>query len=912
MVLRWPFVLFCLKKSQMNEATFPQAGGTPSALPNNEPQTLAALLCSPLVALGLPTRMHNFAERKNLLQVADLVRLAPEALLLERNLGRTSIADTEGRIRSFLGVPWQEARALLRRQEHPHEAGPESATATNETPVESGEGKPWQSLQSAVSVDERQLPLSYFGLPTRLASFAYHQGLKTLGDLLAWPESELLAADNLGRKSIADGAARMVQVLADRRQAPDLTLATEHFAVFLRRAIAELPTQERIILTQRSGLTLPGQTLAEVGELLGISRERVRQFEAKAYASLQILAERSGRVQHEQAALEGLPLLTSARELAVPQLVPAEDQIALLAAYLTQVLQSPYRVTTLWGEPLVTKCSDAELNQKLGKLEDAATSLVYPANEGDLDEALVQRSGLTHDEVAALRPFLPFPFEVQDGRVLGPGGSRDNAMLVHMRAAIGPVSVTELTERFGRGRLPDELVWVRRGMVVLTEAVEGFALWRERIIPLTEGILVSREATRQWSTKELLPLLDEQADLPEWLNEWSLGSLYKHADDGLGPIAYLGRNVIALRRLEGKAVDGAERLHVLPLIERLLAEAGLPIAEDDLRARVEAVRGLGKHTWSLVRVRSPLVLFDDGRMGVGPRDYPFSEQATERLLAAFADALAQRERGMSVRQQREWLADYTDSESPTLHGSAWDARAFRSCLRHHPRFVLNLSGGVGLSEWESARTETQAEALRRLLREGQGRVAIATIEQELTGRDGELLLGAQWGSLAAKVGARVDGDEVVQPQGAGEGEAPGPTEDVEAKARATLSPRVIAVLDAAPSRTALLLGSMILQSKQGNRRMPSALDMLFWHRVMQAHLGCYVEAEQLARVADLAEKVQSAGEAAARRSDVECMWLATAALGYLLEQDDAKNDTALGGLDDDEAVLRVVWEAVRE
>jgi Sigma-70, region 4/Bacterial RNA polymerase, alpha chain C terminal domain len=920
----------------MDESTFPLAGGSElaqaaaaaRATSSDSNVALAAMsekLGAPIDALRLPTRMVNYANTKALTTVADLVRLAPEALLLERNLGRTSIADTEARIREYLGVPWHAARAyLLERDEQG--AAMIGVTAA-EAPAATVQAPPWRALQDSVTSQDRALPLGYLRLPSRLASFAYHQGLKTVGDLLSWSEGELLSAENLGRGSIAKGAEVIAQTLAARAEAEvhGAQNGLLHFADFMQRSIGELSSQERLILTQRSGLVSPTQTLAQVGELLGVTRERVRQLEAKAYAELAQQAKLHGHCERIADALQTFGLVTPVRELGlrgVAELSATEEQSTLLGTYLSDVLQSEYRVTTLWGEPLLTRHSDAALAAKLQTLEGAARACVYPAASEGFSALLAQRAGMPIEEVHSLRPFLPFPFEIHSevgkaDMVLGLAGNRQDAILAHLRLAKGPVPVTELEARFGRSNLPRELVWVRHGTVTLPEVIDGYATWLERIGPLTESILAVAGPSRQWSTLELLPLLEEKADLPEWVNAWTLGSLYKHADNGFGPVAYLGRNVIGLRGAEdtkNEQDDAGKRMHLAPLTEQILAEAGMPCAEEDVRQRVLAVRGLNAGTWNLLRTRAPFVLFGDGRMGLAPRDYPFSEEATARLLTAFRQALGLRQRGMNVREQREWLAGYTDSVSVALLGSAWDARAFRSLVRHDKRFRSNIAGGIGLREWESARTETQGETLSRLLTEGGGRVAVATLEQELTGRDGELRLSAQWGLLAAKVGARLEGDTVVRRQvpelatHAAQAHAPSERDDAGDDAGGlALGPRAKRVLSEVPARTAQLLQAMMQEAVQGTRTLPSALDMLFWHRVMQAHLGYYVEAEQLARVTELAEKVQSAGANAAQRCDAECTCLATAALGYLLEQDDAKNDTALGGLDDDEAVLRVVW-----
>ncbi len=54
----------------------------------------------------------------------------------------------------------------------------------------------------------------------------------------------------------------------------------------IRRALAELPDRERLILDHHYGLSGEPQTLNEIGRQLGLTRERVRQLEAHALSTL--------------------------------------------------------------------------------------------------------------------------------------------------------------------------------------------------------------------------------------------------------------------------------------------------------------------------------------------------------------------------------------------------------------------------------------------------------------------------------------------------------------------------------------------------------------------------------------------------------------------------------------------------
>lgn len=87
----------------------------------------------------------------------------------------------------------------------------------------------------------------------------------------------------------------MLDVLADA----GATVADEQFdkeslAIEVRRTLALLPERERLILSMFYGIGYPEQTLEEIGEKLGLSRERVRQIKEKTLKKLRIDASHNG------------------------------------------------------------------------------------------------------------------------------------------------------------------------------------------------------------------------------------------------------------------------------------------------------------------------------------------------------------------------------------------------------------------------------------------------------------------------------------------------------------------------------------------------------------------------------------------------------------------------------------------
>ena len=86
----------------------------------------------------------------------------------------------------------------------------------------------------------------------------------------------------------SDGSARLLDVLADTRSAdPERELAKDQELALLKLGLRCLGPKERAVIAWRFGLVRSEVlTLKEIGEHLGISRERVRQIEVIARQKL--------------------------------------------------------------------------------------------------------------------------------------------------------------------------------------------------------------------------------------------------------------------------------------------------------------------------------------------------------------------------------------------------------------------------------------------------------------------------------------------------------------------------------------------------------------------------------------------------------------------------------------------------
>ena len=134
-----------------------------------------------------------------------------------------------------------------------------------------------------------QWPVANSGLSARVVHCLELVGVKTVGELRAWSDEQLLALRNFGVTSCKN--VRWFFSWAKRLETNDGNATVPNFRSLLREFLSR---QEVYVLEQRYGLTDPlfrphmkRRTLQEIAATRGgVTRERVRQIEESAIAAL--------------------------------------------------------------------------------------------------------------------------------------------------------------------------------------------------------------------------------------------------------------------------------------------------------------------------------------------------------------------------------------------------------------------------------------------------------------------------------------------------------------------------------------------------------------------------------------------------------------------------------------------------
>lgn len=821
-------------------------------------------LDTPLTDLAFPARIWNLVARRQLVTLRDVVILAPSELLAEKNFGRTSIAELRSIIESVAGESWEEARAAT--------LGRPPTTGLTPGPTD----PTWSRLRARLDDGQRALLLGGVGgLPTRMKGFAAAQGIATLGALLDVPIEELREAPNLGRKSIGDTIEALVAFL-DRPSLPPPPPPSldDHadLAALWRALLGTLDRIDRIVLQHRCGLGVPRSTLAEVGELLGFSRERARQLEVRGLRAIgdarwwvdALDARIAGHLAGGACALDDL----AERD---PWLAPVRDERGTFDLINDRFLESRYAVVRIGDGEFLARFTQEAFDRAWALLDDALVATAWPAARDDVDARIAAHGealGAVATEALRGRAYEWLAVDPDDAsQVTGYGGTRQREIVLWLRALGRPATVVELAERFGRGRWPEDIVFVERGLVTLPELLADFAACAERIAPRCVAHMLASGPDRQWSCHELAEMLRGEPDLPAWFGPWPLASLLRRADG----LRYLGRGFVSLPHLEG------DRVHLRALVESVLEEAGAPLSSGEIRSRAGARRTIPTLALDLLLQRAPFVETARDTFGLLVRDAPGGEAAARRAADLLVAVLGTRGCGMALNEALRRLR-----ASDEVY-EAWSDTMVRSVCVQDVRLQTSSARAIGLVEWGGLRIPTRREVIEQALADGGGRAEVAAIQAKIEALYGEGVPRQSVAWNAWHIGARLDGELIVARDAGPRNSRPPPrfegiSESAEARFEALLA-------EEAPAENLAAAVEAHVRRFFLDAVTNEAIDL---SQVVEAQRAC----EALLARADGAQE--------------EHRQLAEAAVRYFVLNDDGAWDFTANGLDDDLAILRAV------
>lgn len=696
--------------------------------------------------------MANWAEAHGIQTVGELIALDRRNLIHERNLGRKTIAETSALIQEKLGRSWDE----LRHDET--QSSPELDIAR------------WASFL--------ETPVQRLTFPTRLLNWSEKASVNTIHELLLWMPVELVRQPNVGRTTVRDARELIEtelgcaweearQILQEGppipKKSPDEFAQEEReereqrfdqgFLTVLKGALLNLETIPRMIVTRRAGLGGEPETLEEIAETLGVSRERVRQIEKKTWDTIQRVF---GFVEYvegqcQQAAPGGAIPLDEL--VSIPWWSGFADDPSALDYFLDKILDERWHVFEVEGRPILARCTQKNFYSSLTRAKQIAKSQSYPLPMGEVESAVRTQleelpSAVRELIWEATRSEIACEGSGSEARALSYGDSKAAQILAFLERQHGPVSVNDLARELGRCVLPDEVFHFDRGVVGLERHFPDFKKWKTDLAPIAIRLIQQNGPERQWACVDLLPSVAEEIDLPDWFGHWHLAALLRRSEG----VEYLGRNRVALPG----AIQDSNRIHAHDAVEKILEDAGSPLEKEEIAHRLRQKLDISEIAFIGVLNRPIFLKIDKRRWGLLARDLPGGVEAMDDALDELETVLEQRQRGLAARFVHQEIqkisAIYRD----------WTEEICLSRVRTDPRFRVAISGTVGLATWESTRVPTRIDLVREALERSGGRVGVQAVREQIESLYGEAPERVHIGQMANRFGFRLDGEWLVK------------------------------------------------------------------------------------------------------------------------------------------------------
>jgi hypothetical protein len=877
-----------LESSEQAGAPALQQGEPSASLVGSLPSPAAAFegdapLDRLLSELSLPIRTANWADRKGMHALRDLVAWHPDAFGAEPNVGRLTVAETRVVVESLLGREWEEAWVELDEPKTHPPRSPASDPDVDSGPLPCAEQSRWNRRKADLSAAHLALPLSRLGLPARMRAYCEQHGLSTVGELVAVPRDHLLSQPNLGRASLV----QTLEVLDAAIEEFEQPVQDDGLMSGWRRLVQRLPALQRMILVRRSGISGQRETLESLGETLGLTRERVRQIEARCLEEIQnrsaLIRALQQRLSQAFAGGRCVPLTLLVEGdpwwAGIEQQLQWADYVfeRLLGGGVYRLeLEQQGRAMTFFARFAETELRDTQ-QWLLAEASRVPTPCGLADYEAILEEATRRLDPAIRDVLQALLEEQLCFDEADPERVLGFGNTKPDQVLAMLASQPHPIPVGQVFEALGRCRLPDEVLYFRRGVIGLERHFPEFQRWSEQLVPACLALMAELPAGRQWMVIDLHEALQESGAVPDWLGHWHLASLLRRS----GRLDYLGRLRVALP----SSGQRQQRIHLEDAVLTVLREAKSPLPFEAIARHVREQTDIRDATLSLMLISSPFVQLGEDAYGLIERDVPGGPDAIARGVEAVLERLERDQRGLTTYQAFRLAQAQV---APLV----WSQHIVTSLLRSEPQLRLSRSGQVGLASWDDVRAPTRGEFIRQQVEKAGGRLERAALDGALLETYGRVPADAELDAECQRHQLRLVPNAVIYPETfigsqpatlAIDVDLSGRVKGIPAAARQHFDELLLAPAD--PESVLLERARAHLQDIEDAGRHNEFIDVALARRLVELF------ERLLAHVAPLSPTTQR---------------IARAAVLYFISTADAEDDFELSGLDDDQAVLDAI------
>lgn len=608
----------------------------------------------------------------------------------------------------------------------------------------------------------------------RVTNVFVNMNIVTISDLAKVTLEDLLDTRNFGRKSVNDLLGALQSALnegptaappydlrygdfqanslvqsADQNDAqPDDDLAdNKPLAQFgqrslidaIRLSLQRFDERTREIVFRRMGLGQRSETLQELGDRFGVTRERIRQIESKAIGRLikretwddDLTAKLSSIVKGRSMPLplrgiegadswfEGLGSEGEALAYLLENL--SETQVSIVEIDGTQYLGVLSQRE--WDEAAQSACrlleSGVEQNWSFTHSRALVTALL-PERCGEFRELL-------WEQAARKAHFIE-----RDGTSVlsGYGRGAENFVYAALSSSPHPIHYSEIPAlvatqydheidvRRAHNAAAEIGLLFGRGLYGLDKHISLSEETMKQLAEEASQVIVEGPAGRQWHCAELVAELVERdiADSSK-VDKYLLNIALKRSNG----LKHLGRLVWSLA--DEASESDTYRIDIRQAIIVALEEAGGPLSTGDIKERVSASRGVDK--LFQMYPYDPVIRVAPGVWGLNDRDLPIKRGDQGRFLDTLVELLRDRGSGLHYAEL---------DRSTALKSWGLSVTAFFSLATADPRLRVSTGRYLYLDEWGGPRRESLGQAVRGVLLESDHPLEMAEIVERVSGR----------------------------------------------------------------------------------------------------------------------------------------------------------------------------------
>jgi len=562
-------------------------------------------------------------------------------------------------------------------------------------------------------------------LTVRITNVFSAMGLQTVSDLAAHSLAEMLGIKNFGRTSVIHLTDRLEAALregpfsveAKIDDAANLTLLMS-----IRRSLLNCEEREQSIVRRRMGLDSPAETLQQIGDDLGITRERVRQIESKAVTRLRREEFWDDLLTKKMAAMlrnRNFPLPVLGVEAADHWFAGMAEFPSVLRYVLLDMCDGLANIVSIDGidyfafldqQRWSASLREAEklLEDSVGRrwTEDHCRLMVH----GLVPEKSREFRTLLWDKASSLCHFADDANGVRWLTSYGRGA--EHIVEAVLGASERPLHFTEIAH----------LASIRAGREIdahrahFAAAAIGLLMGRgtygvERHLPIdgdslrnlgeeAEEVVADGPTERQWHTYEILASLVERgSDFAGIADKYLIDIALQRS----GGLQRLGR--LMWVNSPGEQASEAPRIELRQAVISLLQQAGRPLRVRDIQQRLVAIRGGNEHFQ--IPMVDPLIRVGPGLWGLNDRDISVKRPDQPLFLDCLVDIL--RHRGFAIHA--------SELSTDTVSLPRLPAAAIFSLATADRRMRVNQDQHLYLREWGGPRREGISEAVQAVLAE---------------------------------------------------------------------------------------------------------------------------------------------------------------------------------------------------